>query len=67
MESAGSASAQVSNANDAPVTVRLDLGMAGYTKLRNLSGTKIKDGRVIYEFEVPANSRRAVRYRERQD
>ncbi|WP_226698697.1 DUF4139 domain-containing protein [Qipengyuania gaetbuli] len=59
--------AQVSNANDAPVTVRLDLGMAGYTRLRNLSGTKIKDGRVIYEFEVPANSRRAVRYRERQD
>ena len=32
--------AQVSNANDAPVTVRLDLGMAGYTRLRNLSGTK---------------------------
>ncbi|MBX7515070.1 hypothetical protein K3179_11000 [Qipengyuania sp. GH38] len=59
--------AQVSNANDTPVTVRLDLGTAGYTKIRGLKNTRIKDGRLIYETEIPANSRRIVRFRERND
>ena len=57
--------AQVSNANDTPVLVRLDLGMAGYTKLRGLKGTRIKDGRLIYEVEIPANSHRTIAFRER--
>ena len=57
--------AQVSNANDTPVLVRLDLGMAGYTKLRGLKGTRIKDGRLIYEWEIPANSHRTIAFRER--
>lgn len=59
--------AQVSNANDTPVTVRLDLGTAGFTKIRGLKNTRIKDGRLIYETEIPANSRRIVRFRERND
>ncbi len=59
--------AQISNANDAPVTVRLDLGTAGYTKLRGLKGTRIKDGRLIYETEIAANSRRVLRFRQQND
>ena len=59
--------AQVSNANDTPVTVRLDLGTAGFTKIRGLKNTRIKDGRLIYETEIPANSRRIVQFRERND
>lgn len=59
--------AQISNANDTPVTVRLDLGTAGYTKIRGLQDTRIKDGRLIYETEIPANSRRVLRFRQRND
>ena len=59
--------AQISNANDSAVTVRLDLGTAGYTKIRGLKGTRIKDGRLIYETEIPANSRRILRFRERNN
>lgn len=59
--------AQVSNANDTPIMMRFDLGMSGYAKIKGLRKTRVKDGRVIYEVEIPANSQRSFRFRQFYD
>jgi hypothetical protein len=50
----------LSNANRKPVQVRIVLGASGQWQLRGIRGTRIKDGEVIVEVTVPANSRREV-------
>jgi hypothetical protein len=50
----------LTNANRAPVTLRVVLGASGQWQLRGLRGTRIKDGEVILEVTIPANGRREL-------
>jgi hypothetical protein len=50
----------LTNANPRPVTVRLQLGPSGQWALRNIPGTRVKDGQVILELALPANGRREL-------
>lgn len=59
--------AQVSNSNDTPIMMRFDLGMSGYAKIKGLRKTRVKDGRIIYEVEIPANSQRSFGFRQFYD
>jgi hypothetical protein len=51
----------VTNANPAPVNLRLALGGSA-AKIAGLKTTRIKDGVRIYEAKVPANGRRELRW-----
>ena len=53
-------SAVITNANPAPVTLRLVLGAPGEWRFRGLRGTRVKDGEVTVEVTVPGNGRREV-------
>ncbi len=52
--------AVLTNANSAPVTLRLTLGAPGDWRLRGLRGTRVKDGETVVEMTVPANGRREL-------
>jgi hypothetical protein len=56
----------LTNANPAPVTLRLVLGASGEWQLRGLRGTRVKDGEVIVEVTVPANGRREIAWEVRE-
>lgn len=56
--------ARLTNANDAPVTVRLELGSPADYDLSGLR-TRLKDGDRIAEVTVPANGERVVEWRVR--
>lgn len=49
----------VTNANPAPVKLRLTLGGSA-AKIAGLRGSRIKDGERIYETSIPANGRREL-------
>jgi hypothetical protein len=53
-------SATLTNANPAPVTVRLSAGPPGSWRLRGLKRSRLKDGETIVEVVVPANGERKV-------
>ena len=55
--------AEATNANDASVTMRLDLGWAADFEIKGLGKTRVKDGRRIYEFRLPANGQRKLTFR----
>jgi hypothetical protein len=52
--------AVLTNANPAPVTLRLVLGSPAEWQFRGLRGTRLKDGETIVEVIVPGNGRREV-------
>jgi hypothetical protein len=56
--------AVLTNANDAPVTVRLGLGISGDLTVRG-PRTRLKDGMRIVELSVPANGERVVEWQVR--
>ena len=58
--------ATLTNANPVPVVMRLRLGSPAQWTLRGLRGTTTKDGEAVYEFTLPPNSRREVRWDARQ-
>jgi hypothetical protein len=55
--------ATLTNANSAPVTVRLKLGPPGAWTLSGLRGTRLKDGETVHEVRLPANGTREVTWR----
>ena len=55
--------AEATNANDAPVTVRFDLGRASEFEIKGLGKTRVKDGKRLYEFKLPANGKRKLNFR----
>jgi hypothetical protein len=55
--------ATLTNANPAPVTVRLKLGSPSAWTLSSLRGTRLKDGEAVHEVTVPANGTREVTWR----
>jgi hypothetical protein len=55
--------ATLTNANTAPVTVRLKLGSPTAWTLSGLRGTRLKDGETVHEVTVPANGTREVTWR----
>jgi hypothetical protein len=55
----------LTNANPAPVTVRLQLGSAGQWTHRGLR-TQLKDGERIVEVTIPANGTRVLSWELRQ-
>lgn len=57
--------ATLTNANDAPVTVRIDLGRPTEWEIRG-QRTSLKDGQRIIEITVPANGQRAVAWQVRE-
>ncbi|WP_133365504.1 DUF4139 domain-containing protein [Qipengyuania sediminis] len=57
--------AEVSNAGDAPVTVRFRLGWASDWVVGGLRGAGVKDGRRIVDMTVPANATRRFSWRVR--
>lgn len=59
-------SAAASNANPTPVTVRYDLGWSGDWEVQGARGARIRDGRLIVEQSVPANSRRQLAWKVRR-
>ena len=59
-------SAEASNANPAPVTVRFRLGWSSEWKLQGVRGARIKDGQWIVEERLPANSRRRFTWKVRR-
>lgn len=59
-------SAEASNANPAPVTVRFRLGWSGEWQLRGVRGARVKDGQWIVEQRVPANSRKRFTWKMRR-
>ncbi len=55
--------AEITNANSHPIGVRLDLGDSAIWEVRFKGAkTRIKDGRIIAEVDVPANSERTFRW-----
>ena len=52
----------VTNANSAPIKIRLDLGGAGDWEVRRTRGLKIKDGQHVLEATVPANTSRVMKW-----
>ncbi|HWK41421.1 MAG TPA: hypothetical protein VNR60_05780 [Croceibacterium sp.] len=61
----GRISSVLTNANPAPVTVRLVVGAPGEWDLRALRGTRVKDGETVVELTVPANGRREISWQVR--
>lgn len=59
--------AQVTNANDVPVTMRFVLGPSGYVTTRGLRDVRTKDGQSIVEITVPANARRILNFRQKTE
>lgn len=57
--------AEATNANDTPVTMRFDLGWVSDFEIKGLGKTRVKDGKRIYEFKLPANGRRKLTFRMR--
>jgi hypothetical protein len=55
--------ATLTNANSAPVTVRLKLGPPSAWTLSGLRGTRLKDGEAVHEVRIPANGTREVTWR----
>lgn len=58
-------SAEASNANPAPVTVRFRLGGSSEWQHSGVLGARIKDGQWIVEERVPANSRKHLTWKVR--
>ncbi len=56
----------LSNANPHPVMLRLKLGSPLGWYVRGLSGTRLKDGEIVYEVTIPANGKRDVAWDVRQ-
>lgn len=54
--------AEVTNANPAPITVRLDIGYPTQWQVRGVR-ERLKDGQRIIEVEVPGNGSREVNWR----
>lgn len=54
--------AVLTNANPAPVTLRLRLGPPGGWAFRGLRGTRLKDGETIAEVTIAANGRRELKW-----
>ena len=52
----------LANANPDPVSVRLLLGRSDQWRVRGLRGTRVKDGVIVWEGQVPANGRRRVEW-----
>ncbi|GGD95956.1 hypothetical protein GCM10011515_14860 [Tsuneonella deserti] len=52
--------ATLSNANAAPVTVRLSIGPAGEGTIEGMRRVRTKDGQRVIEAIIPANSRREI-------
>ena len=44
---------------------RVVLGPSGQIDIRSLRGTRVKDGEIVYELEIPANGRRELSWRVR--
>lgn len=59
--------AVVTNANPVPATIRFVLGPAGDVTTRGLKGVRVKDGLSIAEITVPANTRKTLKFRQRQE
>lgn len=59
--------ADVTNANPVPATMRFVLGPAGDVTTRGLKGVRVKDGLSIAEITVPANTRKTLKFRQRQE
>lgn len=59
-------SAEVSNANPAPITFRFVIGDASRFKLAERAGVRIKDGQWIVEQQIPANTRKRFSWRVRE-
>ncbi|MGB3377901.1 MAG: hypothetical protein WBA55_03945 [Allopontixanthobacter sediminis] len=53
----------VTNANPAPIRIRLDLGGTGEWELRKTRGAKVKDGQHMLEMTVPANASRVLSWK----
>lgn len=53
----------VTNANSAPIKIRLDLGGSGEWEVRPTSGLKIKDGQHVRELTIPANASRVLKWK----
>lgn len=58
--------AVITNANPHPVRTRIDAGLASQWEVRELRGSRLKDGKHIAEFSVPANGTREVAFRVRR-
>jgi hypothetical protein len=56
----------MTNANDVPVKVRLQIGWASDYDIRGIKGARIKDGKRVVDIEVPANARRTFEFRRRE-
>lgn len=54
--------ASFTNANRAPVKLRLSLGYAGSHKIERLRATRVKDGERVTDVTVPANGRQVIRW-----
>lgn len=52
--------AEINNANPRPVSLRLVLGQSADWSVRGLRETRVKDGQIVHELTIPANSRREV-------
>lgn len=58
---------EISNANAHAITMRLDLGEGGRWQARwPRRSTRIKDGRLVVEIDIPANSTRTFNWRLRE-
>ena len=58
--------AEIANDNNHPVTLRLDFGVSGQWDIRwGYGETRIKDGRLIGEITLPANSETTLNWRQR--
>ncbi|QYU66085.1 hypothetical protein J4558_13850 [Leptolyngbya sp. 15MV] len=59
--------AEIANANPHPIAMRIDLGEAGQWEARWPRRTaRLKDGRLVVELEIPANSIRTFDWRLRE-
>jgi hypothetical protein len=55
----------VTNANSAPIKIRLELGGTGEWEARRTSGLRTKDGQHVLEMTIPANASRVLRWKMR--
>ncbi|WP_114520214.1 hypothetical protein [Altererythrobacter sp. ZODW24] len=53
----------MTNANPDPVNVRLDLGWSSDWEIKGLRRTRVKDGKHVAEFTIPANGTRKIKWK----
>jgi hypothetical protein len=55
----------VTNANSAPINIRLELGGTGEWEVRRTSGLRAKNGQHVLEMTIPANASRVLKWKVR--